>query len=68
MSCSANLASESKVTYISIYYVKSAEGTCSSGQYIAAVSDLQGALRVSDVIICVTSVKRPAGNTPLKKL
>jgi len=36
MSCSANHTSESKVTYISIYYVESAEGTCSSGQYIAA--------------------------------
>ena len=46
MSCSANPTSESKVTYISIYYVKSAEGTCSSGQYIAAVSDLQGVQNV----------------------
>ena len=42
MSLSANQMSKSNVTYISIYYVKSAEGTGSSGQCIAAVSDLKG--------------------------
>ena len=34
MSCSANPASESKVTYICIHYVKSTGGTCSSTSYI----------------------------------
>jgi len=42
MSFSANPTSESKVTYICIYYVKSARGTCSSVQCNTAVCDFQG--------------------------